>query len=291
MKPFSGFIHRCAITLRSVLVTALFALPLAASAANQSAIFGGPGGAPFVDDPDPEARLVGVSIRFGDFIDAISAVYRQPGRDRLRAVVHGGNGGGPGVFELAEGEHIVAISGGVGKFVEWIQIHTNRRSSNPFGRPGDGRDFRIDVPEGHVMVGFVGRSGDYLDAIGLALRPVFQREFEPHRRPDHDGRRSFRIDGPVSVASTPHAVMLEFRLQSPGSALVYLGERRLSAEECFAPNEPGILQSAVLPPAIDQLPIFTGLRKNTAYHYSIVIEGGRCVSGRVVTAACFERGC
>jgi hypothetical protein len=85
--------------------------------------------------------------------------------------------------------------------------------------------------------------------------------------------------------------MIEFRLQSPGSALVYLGERRLSADECFASNEPGILQSAVLPPAIDQLPIFTGLRKNTIYHYSIVSEGGRCVSGRVMTAACFERGC
>jgi hypothetical protein len=279
---------------RRRLVAAVAALavtiPLAAFALDSTAQFGGPGGKPFIDQPESEVRVMAVAVRAGDFIDAIGTVYRRRGRDPYATPLHGGNGGDAEVFELGDDERIIAISGGSGRFVEWLQIHTNRRSSRVFGRPGDGRDFRIEVPEGQVAIGFSGRSGKYLDAIGLVLRPVNGREFESTRERerdrdrDRDGLRDVRIDGSVSAAATPHAVMLEFRLATPASPLVQLVPRRLRPDECLSPNEPGAVQAVRQAPSTGQLVTFAGLRRETTYHYSIQLDAGRCVSGAVTTA-------
>jgi hypothetical protein len=259
-------------------------MPLSALAVDTTAQFGGPGGKPFIDQPESDVRVMAIAVRAGDFIDAIGTVYRRRGRDPYATPLHGGNGGDAEVFELGDDERVIAISGGSGRFVEWLQIHTNRRSSRVFGKPGDGRDFRIEVPEGQVAIGFSGRSGKYLDAIGLVLRPMNGREFESGRERERDPGRDARIEGSVSAAATPHAVMLEFRLSTPASPLVQLVPRRLRADECPSPNEPGALQAIRQAPSTGQLVTFAGLRRETTYHYSIQLDAGRCVSGSVTTA-------
>jgi hypothetical protein len=68
--------------------------------------------------------------------------------------------------------------------VDSFRIHTNRRTSQVFGGRGGDRDFRIDVPDGNRATGFTGRSGEYVDAIGLTYveTPDPYRGFHEDRR-------------------------------------------------------------------------------------------------------------
>jgi hypothetical protein len=56
-----------------------------------------------------------------------------------------------------------------------------------FGGRGGRSDFRIDVPPGSQAVGFAGRAGDYVDAIGL----TYGERLASWRRPPerHRNRR------------------------------------------------------------------------------------------------------
>jgi hypothetical protein len=129
---------------------------------------GNRGGTPFSDSEIPQgARVSAVYVWSGDFVDRIQFVYTLSNGNIFEGEIHGGNGGRREVFQLANGEYITGISGRYGDYIDSIRIHTNRRTSPVFGGRGGNRDFRIDVPSGNQAIGLKGRSGKFLDAIGL----------------------------------------------------------------------------------------------------------------------------
>jgi len=155
-------------------------MPLRSVRMNQTEIFGGRGGSEFVDsNPQQGARLVEIRIQAGELVDSIQAVYVLANGRRAEGQRRGGRGGRLNVFRLDSDEYITGISGRCGDFVDSLRIHTNKRTSQLYGGGGGNRDFRVDVPSGTVAVGFAGRAGIYLDAIGLA----YSREDDSLRRP------------------------------------------------------------------------------------------------------------
>lgn len=53
--------------------------------------------------------------------------------------------------------------------IQSLAVQTNKKTYGPFGKT-DGTSFQIPVENGEV-VGFFGRAGTYIDAIGLYLLP------------------------------------------------------------------------------------------------------------------------
>jgi hypothetical protein len=131
---------------------------------------GGLGGSPFYDTNVPDnSRVLEVRVRHGSWIDAVQVVH-----DRGELSHHGGSGGRLSRFTLAQGEHIRAIGGRYGRFVDSIRILTDRRSSPIYGGSGGSVEFYYEAPEGFEIVGFLGRSGAYLDSIGVIMREIGQ---------------------------------------------------------------------------------------------------------------------
>ena len=153
---------------RSPAVSAFALVALLCTSAAQAQGFrmgpsGGTGGGLFTDAP--QGRVTEVRIRHGSWIDSIQIAY-----DNRRSSRHGGGGGRESVFTLQGGEFIKAIYGRYGRFVDSITVVTNRRSSRRFGGPGGVVDYHYEAPDGFEIAGFTGRSGVYLDSIGVVLR-------------------------------------------------------------------------------------------------------------------------
>jgi hypothetical protein len=148
-------------------------VPIVQLQAGQTNAAGGRGGSSFSDrDMPPGARIAEVRVRAGDHVDSIQAIYVLADGRTLEGARHGGTGGRMETFRLDPDEYIVGISGRYGEYVDSIRIHTNRRTSQTFGGRGGNRDFRIDIPAGNRAVGFLGRAGDSVDAIGLNYEEV-----------------------------------------------------------------------------------------------------------------------
>jgi hypothetical protein len=160
-----GFAGRAGDYLDSV---GLIFAPIHTAEVGQTRLAGGRGGSAFLDrDIPPAARIVEVRVQSGDRIDAIQAVYALPDGRYFEAGRYGGSGGQSGIFRLDSDEYITGLSGRCGDSIDSMRIHTNKRTSQLFGGRGGERDFRLDIPPGSQAVGFVGRAGDYVDAIGL----------------------------------------------------------------------------------------------------------------------------
>jgi hypothetical protein len=141
-----------------------------------TSVQGGPGGSPFADPEIPSgARVAEVYVFSGNEVDAVQMLYVLPNGRTMMGPHHGGPGGRQNVFRLDNNEYIVGLTGRCGAYVDSLQIQTNRRSSPIFGGPGGSRNYRIDVAPGSQAIGFVGRSGAYLDAVGLAFIPLRMR--------------------------------------------------------------------------------------------------------------------
>ena len=169
--PFFRFIPALALLL-GVIPTA-FTQQL-----SSTSIFGGSGGGSFSDAQPPSgARVSAVRIRLGDRLDSVQMVYVLADGSTSEGARHGGSGGTLGVFTLDSDEYITGITGRYGETIDSIQVITNKRSSSLYGGGGGDRGYRIDVPGGNQAVGFTGRAGDLLDAIGLTYSsiPVRQR--------------------------------------------------------------------------------------------------------------------
>lgn len=297
-------------TPRALLAMATALLCLLAHAEPQTRVVGGPGGTPFADQSPPGMRLVALAVRSGVVIDAVAAVLRRPNGERFPVPSHGGTGGSPGAFTFQEGETLTGLNVWAGQFVEAIQFETNQRQSRVYGQPR-GAPQRIAVPPGHHAVGFVGRSGIYVDAIGLALQPG---EFGPQASvggqtpPGEAGgpskpaeiRRPMKqitptasarvvLDGPVTKPpfGATSVVTLRVRLKEPAPLTVNLGDQRPRSGTCFAGGE-RIVATQVSSQATVHEVRFSGLRKGTQYFYSIPVDGGRCETGSAWTATCTD---
>jgi len=167
------------MTSRVFCCFALIAGMAAAATAQQpatSAIAGGRGGTAFGDlnVPGP-SRVLEVRVFSGDEVDSVQMIYGLPDGRMLEGPRHGGPGGRLNVFRLDPDEYITGISGRCGIYVDSIRIHTNKRTSPLFGGGGGSQDYRIDVERGSRAVGFIGRSGEFVDAVGLAFVPMMIR--------------------------------------------------------------------------------------------------------------------
>ncbi|HLP61626.1 MAG TPA: jacalin-like lectin [Candidatus Deferrimicrobium sp.] len=129
----------------------------------KSAQHGGVGGNAFSDDLTQVKSITQIVVRSGSFVDAIAVTYLLTSGETI-TVSHGGSGGSPSIIQLREGEYIMRIDGRAGDFVDQIVFRTNMGAIfGPFGGNG-GNPFSIrDIQVG----GFFGRSGDFIDAIGV----------------------------------------------------------------------------------------------------------------------------
>jgi hypothetical protein len=136
-------------------------------------VYGGQGGSPFSDLEIPYgARVYEVYVFSGNYVDAVQISYMLPDGRSVKGARHGGSGGRQNVFRLDSDEYIIGLSGRCGAYVDSIRIQTNKRTSSLFGGRGGIRDYRVDISYGNQAVGFAGRAGNYLDAIGLTYSPL-----------------------------------------------------------------------------------------------------------------------
>lgn len=88
-------------------------------------------------------------------------------------------------IKLAQDEYVNKFSGTIGQsfgsqakpLVASLQIETNSKTYGPYGKRNPGDDpFSIPLPENVSIVGFFGRAGNLLDAIGFYIgyprRPI-----------------------------------------------------------------------------------------------------------------------
>jgi hypothetical protein len=178
----AGFTGRAGDYLDAIGLTYI---PLTIRANDQSSIVGGGGGSAFSDLEIPAgARVSEVRIHSGDVIDSVQIVYTLENGSRFEGPSHGGRGGRSDIFRLERDEYVTGISGRCGIYIDSLAIVTNRRTSPRFGGRGGNRDYRLDAPSGNQVIGFSGRSGEFLDAIGINSAPLGKRirNFE-RRRP------------------------------------------------------------------------------------------------------------
>jgi hypothetical protein len=134
----------------------------------QTPLYGGSGGNPFSAEDIPSgARIAEIRISAGDRIDSVQMIYDLPDGSTVEGQRRGGSGGRQRIFRLDSDEYITGISGRYGTVVYSLQIQTNKKTSPLYGGSGGSDTFRIEVPSGSQVVGFVGRAGQYIDAIGL----------------------------------------------------------------------------------------------------------------------------
>lgn len=157
------------------------------ASADETVVAGGGGGSVFADRDIPAgARITEVRVRAGDWIDSVQAVYTLSDGRTVEGTRHGGTGGKVNSFRLDRDEYITGISGRGGERIDSLCIQTNKRTSQVFGGRGGSQEYRIDVPAGNQAVGFTGRSGKYLEAIGLIFaKATGSSRSYPTRRPPH----------------------------------------------------------------------------------------------------------
>jgi hypothetical protein len=144
---------------------------------------GGQGGRAFSDGPLLDrlggSQVARVFVRGDRFVDAVQVSYRSGG-DVVAGRRHGGSGGQEHGLDLARGEYITAVSGIRGTVVDQLVVDTNRRERalvagyhlryfeprSPFGA-----FYRFEAPPGTAIVGFFGRSGTFVDALGVIYGP------------------------------------------------------------------------------------------------------------------------
>ena len=83
-------------------------------------------------------------------------------------VKHGGNGGTLSVTRLGVGEKILSMYGNYGDHVDLLVIRTNLRTLT-WGGPGGPGSFNYEAMKGTWILGFLGRAGEFLDAIGVLI--------------------------------------------------------------------------------------------------------------------------
>lgn len=132
---------------------------------------GGLGGNKFNDGQTGNRKITEVRISSGWYIDSIQLVYNIAGSPKVNPK-HGGSGGKLKSFKLGVDEQITEIGGKHTKYVNTLWIKTNKGRTEKWGGTkewSDNRDFIYSVPPGTRIDGFWGRSGWYIDAIGVII--------------------------------------------------------------------------------------------------------------------------
>ena len=137
---------------------------------------GGPGGTVFSVDPiDDESEIHSLTVWSGAVIDAIQVTYRHRATGQITVGPKiGGGGGAENPLVLEPGEYITRVEGRMGVCVASMSVQTNRRrwpagNARWGGEAGErGYDFICEI--GDEVIGFEGRSGDYIISLGVIVR-------------------------------------------------------------------------------------------------------------------------
>jgi hypothetical protein len=132
---------------------------------------GGTGGDEFVDQILPQDdRVVEVHIHTQERVNGIQIIHETIDGCRHPFPLHGRAAGVCEILRLDADEFMVRISGRFGAHVDSIRIHTNKRVLPLLGREDGGGVYVYEALPGTEIVGFCGRAGSRLDAIGVILR-------------------------------------------------------------------------------------------------------------------------
>ncbi|XP_073286332.1 jacalin-related lectin 19 [Primulina huaijiensis] len=135
--------------------------------------WGGNGGTDWDDGSYNGVREI--TVVYARCIDSITVVYDKNGKP-VSAEKHGGSGGNnsaeiklqfPEEFLTSVSGHYSPVVRGGSHVIRSVTFKTNRRTFGPFGVE-EGTPFSLPM-EGGQIVGFKGRSGWYLDAIGFHI--------------------------------------------------------------------------------------------------------------------------
>jgi hypothetical protein len=126
-----------------------------------------------------DEQLVGIDIQGGAWIDAITVHTRSKSSDTVTSHTFGGIGGGHLLsFGLPESGRLVRVSGTYGWYINSLDFDVSDvKSGETIRYSAHGRDvgpesFDYEAPDGSEIAALWGRSGWYLDAIGVNYRPA-----------------------------------------------------------------------------------------------------------------------
>ncbi|KAH7842404.1 hypothetical protein Vadar_004945 [Vaccinium darrowii] len=134
-------------------------------------------GKPWDDGGRDNIALAQIFISHGYQINSLQFVYVENGTSVL-SEKHGGDCGPK--FNVVTlnypSEYLVGISGSYTyNYVERvlsISFITNKRTYGPFGSGAGDSDFEYQLGEERTLAGFHGRAEQYLNAIGVYLKPI-----------------------------------------------------------------------------------------------------------------------
>ena len=178
-------------------IAAVYLAAALPAAATDTRSYGGNGGGQFRTVCGRGAFLVGIAGRNGSWVDAIRPIcadWDPATKSRgtpVEGPMSGGSGGGAASLMCPQGTaikgvEVVAIDNGGQVLVRYVQPRCLVISQEPSGAylpthayvlggggPGDGsRTDSFDCPKGEMANGVHGRSGAYLDRVGLTCAPV-----------------------------------------------------------------------------------------------------------------------
>ncbi|XP_008804539.1 mannose/glucose-specific lectin-like [Phoenix dactylifera] len=115
-----------------------------------------------------------IKISSGDVVDSITFQYIDGELVRW-SPTYGGTGGKSTEIDLGTDSYLTAISGHYGNYDDIVVIKSltfvsTKGTYGPFGTK-EGTAFSVPVNGGN-FVGFFGRAGEWLDALGFYLKPT-----------------------------------------------------------------------------------------------------------------------
>ncbi|CAD6343911.1 unnamed protein product [Miscanthus lutarioriparius] len=138
-------------------------------------LWGGAGGWDH-DITAPPKRLLSLTIttRSGSAVESIQFTYTDKAGEKHTAGPWGGSGGTSQTIDLDDAEYVKEVSGTYSLYGPYtvltsFNLVTNNRTWGPWGTK-NGTRFCITAPANSSIVGFYGRSGSLIDAIGVYVR-------------------------------------------------------------------------------------------------------------------------
>ncbi len=135
---------------------------------------GGFGGQSFYiwpGSPRETMKISEIRICAGALIDSIQVVYKYDNGVEQVEGPFGGTGGAQYVFRLDDDEYIKTISGRRDNAIHSLNIVTNKKTRT-YGGNGGSENFIYSTPDNIEIAGFFGRSGKYINALGVHYRII-----------------------------------------------------------------------------------------------------------------------
>jgi hypothetical protein len=132
------------------------------------------GGSFFNERVRDDERVSALVVGSGSWIDSIQIIASNGAAER-ELTRHGGTGGSLQRLSLAPGERIIEISGQIGFgiavnfFIRRLVIRTSAGQVLTAGLSGS-NSFVYQIPSTITLCGLTGRSGTYLDYLGVICR-------------------------------------------------------------------------------------------------------------------------